>query len=82
MSDGNNAQVGSPPVSGTASDVQRNGGPAVAQGQGKEEDVVEKIYISPWAFLRTMAAIAWSCFRHPLTTTEIDISTGRILKNR
>ena len=36
--------------------------------------------ISPWAFLRAMIAIAWSAFRHPFTTTVVDLSTGRVVR--
>ena len=34
---------------------------------------------SPLVFLRVMAAIAWSAFRHPFTTTVIDLATGKVL---
>jgi hypothetical protein len=35
--------------------------------------------IRPWAYLRTMAMLAWSAFRHPYSTTVIDLTTGRII---
>jgi hypothetical protein len=35
------------------------------------------IYISPRAYMRAMCTLAWTAFRHPLTTTVIDLSTGR-----
>ncbi len=37
-------------------------------------------FVSPKAFCRTMAAIAWSSFRHPFTTTLIDVSTGDVIE--
>ncbi|HMC65526.1 MAG TPA: hypothetical protein VKI65_11365 [Gemmataceae bacterium] len=37
------------------------------------------IYISPLAFLRSMLAIAWSAFRHPFSTTVIDLATGEVI---
>jgi hypothetical protein len=39
-------------------------------------DVEEVVYISPGAFLRSMAMTIWSAFRHPFSTTYIDLSTG------
>ena len=35
-----------------------------------------------WAYLRAMANLYWSCVRHPLSETTIDLSTGRILERR
>lgn len=40
-----------------------------------EEDVT-MTHFGFWAFLRSMAAIAWGTFRHPFSTTFVDISTG------
>jgi hypothetical protein len=37
------------------------------------------IRIRLWPYLRTMAMLAWSAFRHPCTTTVIDSTTGRII---
>lgn len=34
------------------------------------------VYLSPWAYLRTMLLVAWSTFRHPFATTTIDLNTG------
>ena len=39
-------------------------------------DVEEVVYISPAAYLRSVAAIIWNAFRHPFSTTYIDLSTG------
>lgn len=33
-------------------------------------------------YLRTMAAIAWNALRHPLSTTTIDLLTGRVIARR
>lgn len=32
-----------------------------------------------WAYLRAMWNLLWSCIRHPLSETTIDLSTGRVL---
>ncbi len=40
----------------------------------------EPVRIPPRAFLRAMAAIAWSSFRHPFSTTVIDLSTGKVVR--
>jgi len=32
--------------------------------------------ISPGAYLRSMAAIAWNSIRHPFSTTIVDLTTG------
>lgn len=56
------------------SEVEMEGEEAMA-----DEFTPTSIYISPLAFLRTMCAIAWSAFRHPLTTTVIDLSTGKVI---
>ena len=37
------------------------------------------IRISPLAFLRAMWTILWNALRHPLTTTVVDLSTGKKL---
>jgi hypothetical protein len=37
----------------------------------------EVLYISPVAFLRSMAAIAWNAISDPFRTTVIDLSSGR-----
>jgi hypothetical protein len=41
-----------------------------------------RIYIGPRAFVRTMAAIAWSSFRHPLSTTLVDVRSGAIVEDQ
>jgi hypothetical protein len=43
------------------------------------QEAEQPISIPAWAYLRSMAAVAWSAFRHPLETTEIDLTTGRIV---
>jgi hypothetical protein len=39
-------------------------------------DVEEVVYIPPTAFLRSMVTIVWNVFRHPFSTTYVDLSTG------
>jgi hypothetical protein len=41
--------------------------------------MVERVYIKPMTYLRTMLAIAWSAFRYPFSTTTIDLSTGKVI---
>jgi hypothetical protein len=41
---------------------------------------VERIRIGPLAFLKSMLAIAWNAFRHPLSHTTIDLSTGKVIR--
>jgi hypothetical protein len=38
-----------------------------------------RLRIPPIAFLRSMAVILWNALRHPCQTTEVDLSTGRVL---
>jgi hypothetical protein len=47
---------------------------------GAEESpmISEVFYYSPLQFLRTMLAIAWSAFAHPLSSTVIDLETGHV----
>jgi hypothetical protein len=45
----------------------------------ESEEAAEVARISLLAFLRSMWAIAWSAFRHPFTSTDIDLSTGKEL---
>ena len=52
-----------------------------ARAFDSEEEESQVIYISPWAYLRAMANIAWSAFRHPFTTTVIDLTTGRVVES-
>ena len=33
--------------------------------------------IEPRAYLKSMAAIAWNSFRHPFSTTLVDLTTGQ-----
>ncbi len=52
---------------------------AFASTATAESSEVEAVYISPGAYFRSMLAIAWSCFRHPFSTTEIDLATGKAI---
>jgi hypothetical protein len=38
------------------------------------------VRIPPRAFLRSMATIFWTAIRHPFRTTEVDLSTGRVVR--
>jgi hypothetical protein len=38
------------------------------------------VRISPLAFLRSIAVLFWSAFRHPFRTTEVDLVTGRVVR--
>jgi hypothetical protein len=40
----------------------------------------DAVRISPRAFLRAMVVIAWASFRHPFSTTVIDLSTGEVVR--
>ena len=40
----------------------------------------EVFYYRPWWFIRTMFLIAWCAFRHPFSTSVIDLPTGRIIR--
>jgi hypothetical protein len=40
---------------------------------------VDIVYIGPFAFLRSMVAVAWSALAHPFTETVIDVTTGRVI---
>ena len=61
--------------------VQEKAWPVAAVNQ-KGEAAMESatFHYSPLVFLRTMFAIAWSAFRHPFSTTEIDLVTGKIVE--
>jgi antitoxin VapB len=52
---------------------------ALTSNSAAESDDAEFVYISPRAYLRSMLAIAWSCFRHPFSTTRIDLATGEVI---
>jgi hypothetical protein len=41
---------------------------------------LQEIRIPPLAFLRSMAVILWSALRHPFQTTEVDLSTGKVIR--
>jgi hypothetical protein len=43
------------------------------------EDAEKPVAIPPLAYLRAMLTIAWSAFRHPWSTTTIDLATGRVI---
>jgi hypothetical protein len=38
------------------------------------------VRISAWAYLRSMALIAWESFRHPFCTSVIDLETGSLVE--
>ena len=40
----------------------------------------EVFYYRPWWFIRAMALIVWCAFRHPFSTSVIDLPTGRIIR--
>ena len=40
----------------------------------RRAEVIRKI--GPRAYLRSVWAVLWNTFRHPFTTTVIDLSTG------
>ena|SRR5437868_4538090 len=50
------------------------------QDQSSLEDRQHRVYISPGAYLRGMWSLLWTAFRHPLTTTYIDATSGRVLR--
>jgi len=43
------------------------------------EEIVWTVRISPLAYLRAMCNMFWSAIRHPLSSTTIDLTTGRVL---
>ncbi len=45
--------------------------------EDNDEPVV--IHVGAFAFMRTMWSLFWTAFRHPMTTTEIDVATGAVL---
>ncbi|HTU20257.1 MAG TPA: hypothetical protein VMG10_19490 [Gemmataceae bacterium] len=45
----------------------------------KPEAEPQLLRIPPLAYLRAMFMIAWSAFRHPWSTTTIDLATGRVV---
>jgi hypothetical protein len=51
-----------------------------ANPSGEKEAVVETevFYYRPWWFIRAMILIAWCAFRHPFSTSIIDLPTGHI----
>jgi len=51
--------------------------PSRETGANMETDV---FYYRPWWFIRTMILIAWCAFRHPFSTSIIDLPTGRIIR--
>jgi hypothetical protein len=40
--------------------------------------ITQGFYYSPFCFLRTVLAIAWSAFAHPFSSTVIDLATGQM----
>jgi hypothetical protein len=53
-------------------------GPIVYLDFGRRDP---NVYIPPFAFLRTMLLIAWSAFRHPFSTTTIDMLSGECVQD-
>jgi hypothetical protein len=51
--------------------------PSPLEGADMETEV---FYYRPWWFIRTMFLIAWCAFRHPFSTSTIDLATGRIIR--
>ena len=47
--------------------------------RSEESDEPIIVHVSAFAFLRTMWSLLWTAFRHPLTTTHIDVATGKVL---
>lgn len=46
------------------------------------EDIFETVWtftVPPLAYLRAMWNLFWSCIRHPLSETTIELKTGRVL---
>jgi len=68
------------PIQESQPTVARAGYPADASLQvtsPRTPEITEPtMTVSPWQYLRTMALIAWHSFRHPLTTTVIDMQSG------
>ncbi len=48
--------------------------------QGPDPSSPGPVRIPPAAFIRAMIAVAWSAFRHPFSTTVIDLSTGKVVR--
>ena len=44
-----------------------------------EPNGADTVYVTPVAFLKSVLAIGWSCFRHPFSTTTIDLATGSVI---
>lgn len=53
-----------------------------SQSGATPEAADNSYYISPSAYLRSVAVIAWSCFRHPFSTTVVDLTTGELVENQ
>jgi hypothetical protein len=49
--------------------------------KGDDQDDMDVVVITPTAFIKAMISIAWSCFRHPFSATQIDPETGRVVHN-
>lgn len=43
------------------------------------QDTEELAVIPPLAYLRAMLMMIWETFRHPLSTSTIDLATGRVV---
>jgi hypothetical protein len=53
-----------------------------ARAPAYDDGMVPVVYIPPAAFLRAMLTAAWHSLRHPFTSTDIHLSTGRVLPPR
>jgi hypothetical protein len=49
---------------------------AVPLRLGARQEGVCVVRITPRAYLKSILAIAWGAFRHPFSTTFVDLSTG------
>jgi len=54
-------------------------GPSVSWAGITSEDEPEHIRIGLGAYLRSMWTLLWTAFRHPFTTTVVDLTTGKRL---
>ena len=61
--------------------VKQMSEPADAPLQSEAAMPSQTFHYSPWRFLQTMFAIAWSAFAHPLSATVIDLTTGEVRHN-
>ena len=50
------------------------------QEESEEGDEPVHIHVGAPAFLRTMWSLFWTAFRHPLSTSYIDVATGEVVE--